>query len=87
MQAGFYATPVLYPLQILPNYAQKILMLNPIAIAIQEARSVLITKETITAYDIYGSAVGYAPLLLIPLLIIFGALYFRNKSPNFAEDI
>lgn len=87
MQAGFYATPVLYPLQILPNYAQKILMLNPIAIAIQEARNALITTETLTAYDIYGSALGYVPLLIIPFLVIFGALYFRKKSPNFAEDI
>ncbi|MCB9817842.1 ABC transporter permease [Candidatus Nomurabacteria bacterium] len=87
MQAGFYGTPILYPLQILPEYVQKILMLNPVAIGIQEARNTLITRDTITAYDLYGSFIGYLPLLITLTLVVFGALFFRSRSKGFAEEI
>jgi ABC-2 type transport system permease protein len=87
MQAAFYATPILYPLTMVPLYAQKILLLNPVAIAIQEARESLITSQAITPSDLYNGAIGYLPLLTVPTVLIIGILYFRKKSPTFAEDI
>ena len=39
LQAGFYATPILYPLSRIPNITlQKVILLNPMAQAIQGAR-------------------------------------------------
>ncbi len=40
MQAGFYLTPIIYPLSIITNITiQKILLLNPVAQAIQDSRT------------------------------------------------
>ena len=87
MQAGFYATPVLYPLQIMPESAQKILMINPAAVIIQEARKSMITEQTITAHSLYGGYIGYFPMIIVILICLFGFYIFRKKSKNFAEDI
>lgn len=92
MQALFYATPIIYPLSIVIDKnidMAKLIMLNPIAQAIQDARYCLVTHETITPYSLYN---GNQLLVLIPFLIVIavmviGALYFKKHSKYFAENI
>lgn len=89
LQAGFYATPILYPLTLVTNeLVQKIMLLNPMAQAIQGARNVFVTPETITIGEVYHS--GFAvllPLAAIILFLIIGVLYFRKEAKHFAENI
>lgn len=90
MQAGFYMTPILYPLSRIPYHkVQQALMVNPLAQIIQDARYSLVTKQAGTIHTIYN---GSDIIWLIPIgivLIVFGAgaTYFRRRSPRFAEDI
>jgi ABC-2 type transport system permease protein len=89
LQAGFYMTPILYPLSQIPNLTlQKLLLLNPMAQAIQDARYAVVTHETITAHRIFDSG-WYAliPFVIVVLALLLGVTYFRKRSKHFAEDI
>jgi len=91
LQAGFYATPILYPISmvvIISPMVAKLMMLNPVAQIIQDARHVAITPETMTIAGIYGNS--YARLIPVAIVIavaLIGVFYFRKKSPSFAEEI
>jgi len=89
LQAGFYATPIIYPLQMVKNeLIEKILLLNPIAQAIQGSRYFLITKDTLTTYNIWdGSIYVLLPIITVVIIFIVGVLYFKNQSKYFAENI
>lgn len=88
MQAAFYATPILYPLNIVPPIAQKILIMNPIAQAIQDVRYVLITQQTQTLSSIHSRLiVQVIPFILVIVIVCMSALYFKRESRNFAENV
>lgn len=91
LQAGFYATPILYSISMIisrsPQIA-KIIMLNPVAQIIQDARHYVVTSQSLTIVDIFSNP--YIRLVSIVIVIIFaviGVLYFKKKSPTFAEDL
>lgn len=88
-QAGFYLTPILYPLAIIKNELfQKILLLNPVAQAIQDARYNVVTRETITAGSLAGSQWRVlVPLILVSAVLVVGVLYFKKESKHFAENL
>ncbi len=87
-QAAFYATPILYPLSIVPAIAQKILILNPIAQSLQTARYYLVTPEAMTIRDIYSTVwVWFVPSILVLVIFIIGSIYFRSNSKFFAEEV
>lgn len=89
IQAGFYATPILYSISIIKNeLVQKIMILNPMAQAIQGARNVFVTPDALTIGDIWGlSFMVMVPLMIVVLLFIYGAYYFRKESKYFAENL
>ncbi len=91
MQAAFYATPIIYPLTLVlakSTLAAKILLLNPIAQAIQDARYSLITHETITMAGISKNVLLIVvPFILVIVIFVVGALYFKKNSKYFAENI
>lgn len=90
LQALFYATPILYPLQMImaqSDMASKIIMLSPIAQVIQDARYALVTPSTIRLYDIVHGWKVLIPFAIIIIVGIVAALYFRRSSKKFAELI
>ena len=91
IQALFYAVPIIYPISLVAEssvLAAKIILLNPIAQAIQDIRHNLITTETITTWNfIENPAVRIIPIALIIIILIRAAFYFRKKSKFFAEEI
>ena len=90
-QALFYAVPIIYPLSLVAESsisAAKIILLNPIAQAIQDIRHNLITPETITTWNYISNPwLQFLPIILIIVILIFATLYFRKKSRFFAEEI
>lgn len=91
LQAGFYATPILYPISIVVTksmLAAKIMLLNPVAQVIQDVRATLITPDTTTLYTLFQHRSAYLiPLTIVALLLVVSVVYFRKKSPGFAEEI
>ena len=91
VQALFYAVPIIYPISMVAGtsaLAAKIILLNPIAQAIQDIRFNLITTETITTWNyINNPAIVIIPILVVIVILIAGALTFRKKSKFFAEEV
>lgn len=89
IQAAFYAVPILYPLTKVPNVFAKILILNPFAQVIQDARYVLITHSTETISTLYGGDkwIWGIPIGLLIILFALTSTYFRRRSSAFAEEV
>lgn len=87
MQAMFYGTPILYSPSQLPELAQKILILNPMAQIIQDFRYILVSKETITAATMYSWKFLWIPYVLPVVIFAFGYFVFNKMAARFAEDV
>jgi len=87
LQGAFYATPILYPLTVVPDKVANILMLNPMAQIIQDARHILVTDQTVVAYQILDNFLWLIPVGLVILTVILAILYFRKNQHNFAEEV
>jgi ABC-2 type transport system permease protein len=89
LQAGFYLAPILYPLSRIPNVtAQKLILLNPMAQAIQDARYDAITNQTIIGRHIFnGGWYMFIPFIVVFAVLVIGLAYFKKESKYFAENI
>ena len=91
VQALFYAVPIIYPVSMVASTsatAAKIILLNPIAQAIQDIRFNLITTETMTTWNYVGTPyLIIIPMILVAIVLVAGALTFRKKSKFFAEEV
>ena len=90
VQALFYTIPIIYPISMVAGtstIAAKIILLNPIAQAIQDIRYGLITHETITTWNYISNPLVIIPVVVTLALLIFGAIVFRKKSKFFAEEV
>jgi ABC-2 type transport system permease protein len=91
MQAAFYATPVIYPLAIVLGKSTaiaKLLMMNPVAQAIQDSRFALITHQSATVTSLFNNYLyNLIPFSVVAVVFVGGILYFRKHSKYFAENI
>lgn len=90
VQALFYAVPIIYPISMVAStseIAAKIILLNPIAQAIQDIRFCLITHETITTWSYISNPLVIIPPLIVIISLVIGAIVFRRKSKFFAEEV
>lgn len=88
IQAAFYATPIIYPLSLIPYvWAQKLLLLNPMAQIIQDARYCLVTDQTVTMTQVYGTPwVRLIPIGIVLVLVAASVVFFRRRAPFLAEE-
>ncbi|MEI7690674.1 MAG: ABC transporter permease [bacterium] len=83
----FYATPILYPLSMVPVTIGKIMLLNPAAQIIQDARYLLITNQTTTAWNTLSWKYVWIPYILPFIIFIIGYRYFNKSAAKFAEEV
>lgn len=89
-QAMFYAVPIIYPLSMVmktSTTAGKIIMLNPVAQVIQDARYNLITTATVTGWEISGALWGFISIAIVVVLFIISIFFFRKRAKSFAEEV
>lgn len=92
-QALFYAVPIIYPISMvlssgnLGALAGQIILINPIAQVIQDVRYSLITDATVTTWGIVEWPLCLFPILLVILVLLLAALFFRQRSKRFAEEV
>ena len=89
LQAGFYLTPILYPISQITNLTlQKLIFINPMAQAIQDARYVSVTNHQATIQSIFnGGWYAYIPFTIVAVTLIGGLAYFKSQAHSFAENI
>ena len=87
LQAAFYATPIIYPLSLVPNRWASVLVLNPVAQIMQDARYVLVTDQAQTISELWGTPWARAIPVGITLILAVGSvIFFRRRSRTFAEE-
>jgi len=91
LQAAFYATPIIYPIQMViaqSEWAGKLLLLNPVAQIIQDMRFVLVTDQTITLWNFVAEGWKHViPFAIIVIVLILAIIYFKKNSKKFAEQL
>ncbi|PIN86667.1 sugar ABC transporter permease [Candidatus Woesearchaeota archaeon CG10_big_fil_rev_8_21_14_0_10_44_13] len=81
LNAGFWITPVVYPITLVPQKYIPLYMLNPLARIITYSRRAVIYNSPPNPWGVFALAVFSALLLIICFRI------FRKKSPHFADYI
>lgn len=91
LQAGFYLTPILYAMTIIPStFIQKVMLLNPLAQIIQDSRFLAVSNDpkVITAYRVFdGGVYTFIPFVLVILVFLGGVVYFKSQVDSFAENL
>ncbi len=91
LQGAFYAVPIIYPISMVlvhSKLAAQLLLLNPVAQVVQDARYNLVTDQTITASKLIGNPFIFAiPYIIVAVSIIIAGLYFKRNSKYFAEKV
>lgn len=92
MQILVYSMPIMYPISMVAKVSifgvsvAKLMMLNPIALAIQDIRHNLIALETPTFWTVFQNYwIALIPISLAIFLVVFGLWYFNKNSKKFAE--
>jgi ABC-type polysaccharide/polyol phosphate export permease len=81
LQGLFYATPIIYPLSLIPDEYHKIILLNPLGIIIHYTKMVLIEHR-------FPSLGNNLLILIIASSIFLISVYFFNRNKKrIAEDI
>lgn len=87
LQAMFYATPILYPLTLVPSPFNKIMMMSPVAQIIQDSRYLLVTPQTQTVWMIMSPKFYVIPYILPFIILVFGYVLFEKAAAKFAEEV
>lgn len=90
-QALFYGSAIMFPMNRVVDMsvdAANLLLLNPVAQAIQDARYFVITHDVTTIFTLTDNILMIAaPFIISVVTFIIGAYYFRRRSPYFAEEV
>jgi ABC-2 type transport system permease protein len=84
----FYATPVLYPAEAVPDVLRKFFLLNPLAPLFEAARKWVVDAGAPGP----AQAAGGWPQLLVPaavfvLVCVFAVWIFNREAPRIAEEL
>jgi ABC-2 type transport system permease protein len=89
LQISFYGSPILYPIEKIPEEGlRRLIMCNPLAVIVQQARHAIIDPGAPSA----AAAMGGAVWLLIPLAVLIGVcalgyFVFDRSAPHIAEEL
>jgi len=83
VQLGFWATPIIYPISIVPAKYHKLIFLNPAARIIQGCREVLIGPGS----EFLSLTNHIIIITFAASLFVAGLLMFNKLSRSFAEDL
>ena len=89
MQAGMYATPIIYSLSMISNHKiVALMMLNPLATIIQDLRHILIYSGNQTIVEFITNKWIVAIPYILPFVVLwFGYKIFKKHADRFAEII
>jgi len=84
----FYATPVLYPLEVVPETLRDVIMLNPLASLFELARAWVIDPSAPGPVSVAG---GFArllpPMAIYAAICLFAVWIFNHEAPRIAEEL
>jgi ABC-2 type transport system permease protein len=86
--ALFYGTPVLYPLDIVPNNLVQILFINPLTPLFEQARKWIIDPDAPGAATAAGGwEYLIAPIAIYIVVCVLAVWVFDREAPRVAEEL
>ncbi len=87
--AMFYATPILYALEnVKYDWARDLIMLNPLALVVQQIRHAMFDPSAESALTAAGSWAKLSiPIFIVAGTVLLGFWYFNREAPHVAEDL
>ena len=90
LQAGFYASGIIFAIIYMPAVIQKVAFLNPVTQIIQDARHVLMPNNSASQtiwQTFHNPLLWFIPIAITLGLFGLGWWHFQRKQRSFAEDI
>lgn len=88
VRALFYATPVLYAIEIVPESLRPIVLANPLTPILEQARIWVIDPSAPSIADVAPStALVVLPFVIAALVCVLGLWKFEREAPRIAEDL
>jgi ABC-2 type transport system permease protein len=88
VQVLFYATPVLYPIEAVPETYRHLIFLNPLAPIFEQIRVWVLDPSAPTAVDVVGGVAGLIPAAAIFVgVCVLGVWAFNRDAPRIAEEL
>jgi len=81
LNAMFYTVPIVYPLQILPEWTQRILLVNPVAFIIHFVKELMFNNHYV---DVWQFVLFFVTNILFSVFCIWG---YRLLIPKVAESM
>ena len=86
--ALFYATPVLYPLEFVPESFREVLLYNPLTPIFEQARSWVIDPTAPGAVEAAGGWSSLiAPAAIYVAICVLAVWLFNREAPRIAEEL
>jgi ABC-2 type transport system permease protein len=87
-QVLFYATPVIYPIDFVPEQFRRVVMLNPLAPIFEQIRVWVIDPVAPSASAVAGGMVHLLPAAAILIgTCVVGVWTFNRLAPRIAEEL
>jgi ABC-2 type transport system permease protein len=83
-QLLLFASPIMYPITILPSWAEHVAMLNPFVQVIQDVRDIVLGSPS-SVEEVLGTGGRLIPLAIVAVTFAAGLLLYRRDAPRFAE--
>ena len=77
----FYASPIIYPLTLLPANVRQILLINPIAFIIHFTKEALVNNHFIDPLQ----AIGF--IIFLAITFLFSIFAYQKLEPRIAESM
>jgi ABC-2 type transport system permease protein len=86
--ALFYATPVLYPIEFVPDEYRKFILVNPLTPIFEQARHWVIDPSAPGAVEASGGGLRLLiPVAIYVVICVLGVWIFRREAPRIAEEL
>jgi ABC-2 type transport system permease protein len=91
LQLLFYGSPIFYPIDVVierSELAAKLMLLNPFAAILQQARHALVAPSHPSVADVLGSGwLVLAPAAIAALVLALGYRVYSRSAPHMAERL
>lgn len=81
LQIGFWITPIIYPLTMVPEIYHRFIYLNPLARLIEYSRAIFILGH------IPAPILNLVLLIMTALIMLIGIIFFRLQESSIPENI
>jgi ABC-2 type transport system permease protein len=84
----FYGTPILYPIEIVPDAYKNVILINPLAPIFEQVRVWVLDPSAPTAVEAAGSVAALIPAIAIFIAVcVLGTWVFAREAPRIAEEL